>query len=437
MQKERVILGEDCIYSFDPKETGLNRNVAVVGGPGSGKTVSFGEAELIETLRSEDPVNRLFVVTKSRIERKYAPVFKEKGFHVYRVDFGDPERGDYAFDPLKYVRNEEDILDLARSIVMANERKEHSTVDPYWDEASVALLSAEIALVRMIKGNPTFSDVLDIHFHLEITEDGSGISTSLDSVFNETRKKSPDCFAVNQWRTFCEAAARTARSIYVVMNPTLMVFTKNIRQSMRTKPSIDFEKVANEKSIIFLTTSPVNKELHSLANIFVARAIAEFHRVAAMQTSGTLVIPVHITFDDFATGAKIAGMPEKMAITREMGISFSLLLQSESQLKKMYGDFGCTEILDCCDSYIYFGGNNYDTAKTISLKLDVPLTEILNMPVGEEVVFRRGQRGIMTKRYNIMKDPLYQKITEKYEKWLQDQERSKGSADYIERMRSV
>ena len=123
MQKERVILGEDCIYSFDPKETGLNRNVAVVGGPGSGKTVSFGEAELIETLRSEDPVNRLFVVTKSRIERKYAPVFKEKGFHVYRVDFGDPERGDYAFDPLKYVRNEEDILDLARSIVMANERK--------------------------------------------------------------------------------------------------------------------------------------------------------------------------------------------------------------------------------------------------------------------------------------------------------------------------
>ena len=92
----------------------------------------------------------------------------------------------------------------------------------------MALLSAEIALVRMIKGNPTFSDVLDIHFHLEITEDGSGISTSLDSVFNEIRKKSPDCFAVNQWRTFCEAAARTARSIYVVMNPTLMVFTKNI-----------------------------------------------------------------------------------------------------------------------------------------------------------------------------------------------------------------
>lgn len=354
------------------------------------------------------------------LERKYAPIFKEKGFKVYLIDFENPERGNYVFDPLKYVRNEEDILNLARSIVMANERKERSTADPFWDDASVALLSAEIALALMTKEAPTFSDVLDIHFSLEITEDGSGISTSLDPVFSKIRMKSPDCFAVNQWKTFCEAAAR---SIYVSMNPTLMVFTKNIRQSMRTRPSIDFEKMANEKFIIFLTTSPVNKALHSLANIFVARAIAEFHRVAAMHPSGTLVIPVHITFDDFATGAKITGMPEKMAISREMGISFSLLLQSESQLKKMYGDFGCTEILDCCDSYIYLGGNNYDTAKTISLKLDVPLTEILNMPVGEEVVFRRGQQGIMTKRYEIMKDPFYQKITEKYEKWLQDQER--------------
>ena len=154
--------------------------------------------------------------------------------------------------------------------------KEHSTADPYWDDASVALLSAEIALALMTKEASTFSDVLDIHFSLKITEDGSGISTSLDPVFSKIRMKSPDCFAINQWKTFCEAAARTARSIYVLMNPTLMVFTKNIKQSMRTRPSIDFDKVANEKSIIFLTTSPVNKALHSLANIFVARAIAEF-----------------------------------------------------------------------------------------------------------------------------------------------------------------
>lgn len=89
----------------------------------------------------------------------------------------------------------------------------------------------------------------------------------------------------------------------------------------------------------------------------------------------------------------------------------------------MYGDFGAIEILDCCDSYIYLGRNNYSTAKSISLKLNVPLEDILSMPVGAEVVFQRGQKGIMTRRYDITKDPYYQKITGDYENWLQSQER--------------
>lgn len=35
------------------------------------------------------------------------------------------------------------------------------------------------------------------------------------------------------------------------MNPTLMAFTSDMRKCMKTKPTIDFEKVANEKAVIF------------------------------------------------------------------------------------------------------------------------------------------------------------------------------------------
>ena len=38
MTKERVILGENCFYSTDCNETGLNNNVIVCGGSGSGKS---------------------------------------------------------------------------------------------------------------------------------------------------------------------------------------------------------------------------------------------------------------------------------------------------------------------------------------------------------------------------------------------------------------
>lgn len=197
------------------------------------------------------------------------------------------------------------------------------------------------------------------------------------------------------------------------MNPTLRAFTTAIRNSMRTKKPVDFNKFASEKSILFLTTSPVKKALHGLANIFVSQAISELFTIADERGTGALQIPTDIIFDDFATGAKVSDMPEKLSICRSKGISFlGILLQSESQLKRMYGEAEAIEIIDNCDSYVFFGGNNYDTARTLSLKLNVPLDEILYLPVGQIIVFRRGQKPVYSTRYDIYNDEFYQKITQ-------------------------
>lgn len=423
MNSERVILGNDCIYSSNTEKTGINRNVIVVGGSGSGKTVSFGEPELMETLKAKIPMNRYFICTKRRVAEKYIPLFKKEGFNVYDLNLVNPLAGNCCFDPIAYIKCEEDITEVAKSIVMANERKEKSTADPFWDDASIALLSAEIGLALMTVDNPTFADVLDIHFGLYFTESGSGIKTSLDPIFGKIENKDPGNYTLTQWKTFKEAAPKTAKSIYVSMNPTLMAFTHNIRQSMKKLKSIDFEKATHEKTIVFVTTSPVNKALHSLANIFVAQAIAELYGIADEQLSGTLPIATHITFDDFATGAQISEMPEKLSICREKNLSFSLLLQSESQLKKMYGEYGAIEILDNCDSYVFMGGNNFETARAISIKLNVPLEDVLYMPIGQEIVFRRGQKPIVTTRYDVKSDTFYKKITRDYNRKIAEYEK--------------
>ena len=423
MNSEKVILGENCIFSSDPHKTGINRNVSVVGGAGSGKTVSFVEPELMETLKATSPLNRIVILTKRRIANKYIPLYKNAGFTVYDLNFADPEMGNCAYDPLAYIKSEEDISNLARAIVLADERKLKSNADPFWDEASEALLGAEIGLALMTKIKPTFADVLDIHYKLKFEENGCSIRTSLDSKFDRIEQAAPDCYAISCWKTFKEAAPKTAKSIYVSMNPTLKAFTSSVRQGIKRKKTVDFVKMTDTKSILFITTSPVKKSLHSLENIFVAQAITELFCIADEQPTGVLPIPIHITFDDFATGARVAEMPEKLSICREKGLSFSLLLQSEAQLEKMYEHCGCIEILDNCDTYIFMGGNNYDTAKNISLRLNVPLEEVLYMPVGQEIVFRRGQKPIITKRYNILEDAFYQEITNGKQKIMKEQRR--------------
>ena len=271
MSTERIILGNNCIFSGNPRETGLNRNVLVVGGTGCGKTVSIVEPALMEALRVTKPNNKIVILTKRDMANKYIPLYKAAGFRVYDLDFSNPENGNCCYDPLAYVKSEEDISDLSHAIVMANDRKEHSNADPFWDDSSEQLQGAEIGMTLMMKANPTYADVLDLHSRLKIEESGCGITTSLDSRFRKIENNAPDCYAINCWKTFKEAAPKTAKSIYVSMNPTLRIFTTSIRNSMRTKPSVDFDRFVSEKSILFITTSPVKK-------LFIVWQIFLYHR---------------------------------------------------------------------------------------------------------------------------------------------------------------
>jgi hypothetical protein len=49
------------------------------------------------------------------------------------------------------------------------------------------------------------------------------------------------------------------------------------------------------------------------------------------------------------------------------------------------------------------------------VRANLPLEDILYMPIGSEIIFRRGMKPIFTKRYNIFENELYQKITAAYE----------------------
>ena len=45
------------------------------------------------------------------------------------------------------------------------------------------------------------------------------------------------------------------------------------------------------------------------------------------------------------------------------------------------------------------------------------------MPIGQEYIFRRGQRPITTTRYNILQNEMYRNITRQYEKDINTVER--------------
>ena len=409
---DKMILGEGVSVSMNCEKTGINNNVIVCGGSGSGKTMSVSEPLFLETFHK----NLIATVTKRRIIDQYREMFQERGYDVMELNFANPEFTDISYDPLQYVRSYQDITQLAHAIIYANPKKEKTNTDPYWDDSAASLLSAEISLVLMTQKDPIFNDVLELHESLAFSEDhGGGVKTSIDEMIKAIEQDHPNCFAVTCWRTWTNNAFKTASCVYSFLNTSLdMIFNPEVRKMIGIQKKLNFKEIATKKTVLFVVTSPVNPSLNYLVNMFYGTAFKELFEFAEAQPSGKLPIPMHMLCDDFATGGRILNFPEYISIFREKQISVTLLLQSESQLSSMYSEDDAVSIINNCDSYIFMGCMDLQTCKNISLKLDVPASEVLWMPVGEIVVFRRGQRPVRTSRYSIKQNKVYRHIAKRY-----------------------
>lgn len=416
---DRIILGKDTIYDSDCSKTHINNNILAVGTSGCGKTMSIIEPRLLETYNS----SLIVTVTKRRIVNMYSTLFRERGYDVHDLNFADPSQCNVAYDPLEYVESYSDITFLAESIVMADQMKKQSNADPYWDQAAISLLSAEISYVLMTKDDATFADVLELHDKLTIKENGGQIETSLDRNFETIAKIAPECFALSCWKSFRALPVKTASCIFGTLNATIdKIFSPELRNMIKLKNKVDFVKLANRKTVLFVTTSAVNPTLSCFINMFYAHAFKQLFEYSEKLPEGKLPIPVSILCDDFAVGGRIINFPEFISVFREKQISVTILIQSESQLESMYGTDSAT-IINNCDTYVFMGGMDLKTGRSISERLNAPLDEVLYMPINTIVVFRRGERPVITQRYNIIQDKLHQKITKQYEKFVSRSER--------------
>ncbi len=421
MNADKMILGENAVFSMDSSRTGLNNNVLVVGSTGCGKTMSISEPLLLST--SEHSL--IVTLTKRTLADKYAEMFRNNGYAAEILDFTAPMNGTAAFDPIRYAKTDKDIAAVAEAVVMANGRKRASTsADPYWDDASKMLLCAEtgIAMFKAEKlgRRASFTDVLAVHSELCLNWDMRSDfvrSTPLDNVIGEMQFESPNCAAVRSWKAVRDLPRKTLSCVVGTLTPALeSMFTDELRQAIADKRSISFHQLASRKTVLFVISSPVNKAVHRYVSMFYAAAFKDLFEFAESLPEGQLPIPVHIICDDFATGAPVPSFAEYISIFRAKGISVTLLIQSESQLSGMYGSADAQTIINNCDTYVYMGGMDLDTCHSISARLDLPLEDVMYMPLAQVCIMRRGRKPIITRRYSTTKDPRYQKLTRAYTK---------------------
>ena len=388
-----MILGKDNYYSLDTHETMLNNNVLVVGASGAGKTRSVVIPNLLLATGSyivSDP--------KGNLHRQYGSYLKKKGYEVKKLDFTDPMNS-CGYNFFDYIKSTQDIVKVAN---MFFENK-GNRVDPFWDEAAQLLLQACIAYLieTSRKNDHNFSNVMKMLEMFTNAGDLEDEKAVVDIMFDELAKEKPTCYAVKTYKKFRVAANRTLRSIIISLNAKMGLFDTPEIARMTAFDSVDIPSIGDKKTALFVVVSDTDRSMDVLANIFFTQAMNELCRHADKDCEDyRLPVPVRFILDDFATNCRINQFPRMIASIRSREISTMLLIQAESQLYERYNNDGKT-IIGNCDTYMYMGGNDVETAESVSKRCDVPLKKVLNMPVGDNIVFRRGMDPVHGKNFDL------------------------------------
>lgn len=396
IRENDLIIAKDHYYSMDCYETQLNNNVLVVGTSGSGKTRSIVSPNILQAYGSyiiSDP--------KGNLHRKYKRYLESQGYKVKKLDFIHPERSSH-YNFFQYIHSQKDILKIAHMLIYCDDSRTKS-LDPFWDQSAELLMTAIIGYLYYHgnKEDQNMEGILKMVLMCQISEADSGTRNRLDRLMDNIGMRNPSDFAYQQYSMFRLAAAKTLKSILITVTAKLGRFNYKELKEMLSMDDIDIASIGNRKTALFVVVSDTDRSLDDLINIFYTQAMNELCSYAdSYCKDNRLPVDVRFILDDFATNCLIEDFPKMIASIRSRGISTMLMIQAESQLTAAYGDDGKT-IIGNCDTYIYLGGNDVETANQVARRCDLTLQKVLEMPVGSNWIFRRGQKAIQGKNFEL------------------------------------
>jgi type IV secretory pathway TraG/TraD family ATPase VirD4 len=101
-----------------------------------------------------------------------------------------------------------------------------------------------------------------------------------------------------------------------------------------------------------------------------------------VRDGGVLPVPVRLLLDEFSNVGRITDYPKKISTCRGRGISPEMILQDVSQLRSLYGEDDARTILANCDTLLYLGTNELETAAYISRRLGQTTIQVSTSTIG-------------------------------------------------------
>ena len=433
---QNTILTQNIRMGLNGKKHRRNLLQIVIGGSGAGKTRFFCKPNLMQA-------NCSFLVTdpKGEMLRAVAPLLIQKGYVIKVFDLIDPVNSD-SFNPFPYIKDDKDAMKLVHSLIKNTTPKNASNNDPFWEKSEIALDTALI-LYLLHEAPPEEQNFEMVMYMIEnggAREDDDDFQSPLDMLFEALEEEEPDHIAVREYKIFKQAAGKTAKSILIQAAVRLSAFILPQIIGITNRDDMELGLMGDRKQAVFAVIPDNDGTFNYLVGMLYTCAFQALYYQADKVHQGGLPVPVRLMMDEFCNVSLPDDFGKLQATMRSRNIMSTIVLQNISALKALFKD-DWEGLLGNADTMIYLGGNEQSTHKYISEMLGKETINTRNQSItkgshgsssishqqtGRElltpdevramdnayaIVFIRGERPVMDKKYDILKHP-HIKLTE-------------------------
>ena len=453
-----IILGQDLkrdtIISL-PKDSRLNRNIAVCGSQGSMKSRAFARNMILQCVRRGESM--FLTDPKSELYEDTAAYLKEQGYTVRQWNLISLDHSD-AWDCLAEIDGG-GLIDTFVDVVIRNTTDKF---DHFYDNTEMDLLKALCLYVyhEYEEENRTFAEAYKLLINQSLE--------ALDGIFDRLPTSHP---AKGPYRLFSKAEKVKGNAV-LGLGTRLQIMQNEKVQKITSYSEIDLTLPGKEKCAYFCITSDQDSTYDVLATLFVSFLCIKLVRFADSQPDRKLPVTVHFILDEFPNIGVVPDFKKKLATARSRGLGMSIIFQNIPQLQNRYPDGQWEEILGGCDISLFLGCNDMTTAtyysersgdvtvgvssvrKNLSTmrmsdyvpdysetssvgkrKLLLP-DEILRFPLNQALVIIRGQKVLRVRKFDYSRHPeakklVLEKTEEHVPEWSQREQKERDGREMM------
>ncbi len=384
-----IILGEirDKLVCL-PRDKKGNKNIAVVGSSGTGKSRAVIRNALFQMIRNGESV--VLTDPKGELYTDTAYLFESHGYEIKVLNLVEIEKSDGWNPMVDVVSHSEKASILAKSLIINTGTGKSG--DDFWDNVAENLLKGLILYVALDENLTSEEKNLAEVYRLITMENENEFCLLLERLPGTHPAKEP----FNTYLSSTESVRMSTRS---GLAARLGILQEKQVKDFFSSADINLWNPAESKCVYYVITSDNDMSKNMITALFFTCLMRSVLSYADKQQDKKCVVPVNFVLDEFNNVGKLgisadgSDFARFISTCRSRNINVIFAVQGIGQLQNKYDNYLWSDILNNCDTQIFLGCNDMITAEYFSARSG-------EITVEYDIYSKSERTGSMEKTYN-------------------------------------